>query len=161
LKLNVAEARLSRGLTTDEGGDMPTIVKWTPFRDLDTVERRMRRMLEDVGFAPALPPAADVYETDDEVVVELEVPGYEETDLDIEVADHTITVKGERTEVKDEKQKSFRVRERLEHEFERRFDLPPVADVERVAAVFEKGVLELRAPTVQTVTPHKVEIAKT
>jgi len=139
---------------------VPTIVKWTPFRDLDAMERRMRRLLEDVGFAPGVPPAADVYETDDEVVVELEVPGYEEGDLDVEVADHTVTVKGERSETKDEKQKSFRLRERLDREFERRFELPPEADTEHVSAVFAKGVLELHAPKLKTVSPRKVEIAK-
>jgi hypothetical protein len=50
------------------------IARWTPFRELDTIERRMRRMLEGIGFVSALLPAADVYETADEFVVELEVP---------------------------------------------------------------------------------------
>ena len=139
---------------------MPTIVRWTPFRDLDAVERRMRRMLEDVGFAPPVPPAADVYETDDEVVVELEVPGFAESELAVEVSDHTVTVKGERTETKDEKQKSFRLRERLEREFERRFELPAESDTEHVEAVFANGVLELHAPRLKTVSPRRVEIAK-
>ncbi len=39
------------------------IVKWSPLRELDLVERRMRRFLEDAGVAPSLGPAADVYET--------------------------------------------------------------------------------------------------
>jgi HSP20 family protein len=139
---------------------VPTIVRWTPFRDLDAVERRLRRMLEDVGFAPPVPPAADVYETADEVVVELEVPGFAESELAVEVSDHTVTVKGERTETKDEKQKSFRLRERLEREFERRFELPAESDTEHVEAVFANGVLELHAPRLKTVSPRRVEIAK-
>ena len=53
---------------------MTTIVRWTPFRELDSIERRMRRILEEVGFAPGLLPAADVYETAGELVIELEVP---------------------------------------------------------------------------------------
>ena len=44
----------------------------------------MRRLLDDVGFAPATLPAVDVIETDDEFVLELEVPGYEEKELKIE-----------------------------------------------------------------------------
>jgi len=52
--------------------------KWAPSPELDSMERRVRRLFEEIGFAPALAPAADVYETDDEFVVELEVPGYEE-----------------------------------------------------------------------------------
>ena len=138
---------------------MATIVKWTPFRELDAMERRIRRMLGDFGFAPALP-AADVYETADEFVVELEVPGYEEKELGIEVSDHTVTVTGEREETKEEKEKTFWLQERLERQFERRFELPAEADTEHLQAVFKKGVLELHAPKLQTAKPRKVEISK-
>jgi hypothetical protein len=54
------------------------------------MERQMRRLSVDVGLAPALLPAADVYETAGEFVIELEVPGYEEKELGIEVTDHTV-----------------------------------------------------------------------
>lgn len=138
---------------------MATIVKWTPFRELDAIERRMRRMFGDFGLAPTLP-AADVFETTNEFVVELEVPGYEEKELGIEVSDHTVTVKGERKETKEEKEKTFWLQERLEREFERRFELPAEADAEHVEAVFKKGVLELHAPKLQTAKPRKVEISK-
>ena len=140
---------------------MTTIVRWTPFRELDTMERRMRRVFQEAGFAPALLPAADVFETTDEFVIELEVPGYEEKDLAIEVSDHTVTVTGARVESTEETEKAFRLRERLEHEFERRFELPADADTTNVKAVFGKGVLELRAPRLHAAAPHKVEISKT
>ena len=68
---------------------MAMIVKWTPFQELDSMERRMRRMFEEIGFAPTLLPAADTYETDEEFVVELEVPGFAEKELVIEVSDLT------------------------------------------------------------------------
>jgi HSP20 family protein len=137
-----------------------TIVRWTPIRELDSMERRMRRMLEEVGFAPALLPAADVYETAGEFVIELEVPGYEESELGIEVSDHTVTVIGKRTDAVEETRKTFRLRERLEHEFERRFELPIDADTEHVEAVFGKGVLKLHAPRLAVAAPHTVEISK-
>ena len=70
------------------------IVKWTPWTDLDAMERRMRRFFDEAGVVPAPTPAADVYETDGEFVVELEVPGYEQKDLDIELTNHTLVVKG-------------------------------------------------------------------
>ena len=136
------------------------IVKWAPFTDLGSMERRMRRLFEEVGFAPAAVPAADVYETDDEFVVELEVPGYEEKELEIEVTDHTLAVKGERETTKDETTKEFSLHERLERKFERRFVLPVDADTEHVRAVFAKGVLEVHAPKTMTAKSKKVEIAK-
>jgi HSP20 family protein len=137
-----------------------TIAGWTPFRALDAIERRMRAMLEDIGFMPALLPAADVYETADEVVVELETPGYDENELSIEVSGRTLKVAGVRTEPKEEAAKTFRLQGRLKREFERRFELPDDADTERVTATFEKGVLQLRAQKRKAAKPHKVGISK-
>jgi HSP20 family protein len=139
---------------------MTTLVKWSPFRELDLVERRMRRMLEDVAFAPTLTPAADVYETKDEYVLELEVPGYDEKELTIEASDHTVAIRGERKALEEKAEKDFRLRERLEKHFERRFELPPEADTEHLTAVFEKGVLELHAPKSREAKPRKIPIGK-
>ncbi|HXG76737.1 MAG TPA: Hsp20/alpha crystallin family protein [Gaiellaceae bacterium] len=137
---------------------MTSIVKWTPFWDLDLMERRMRRMLEDFGMAPAPLPAADMYETDKELVVELDVPGFEEKELALEVSDHTLTVKGERKQEKEEKDKTFYLHERLEKHFERKFTLPPEADLEHVEAKFKTGVLEVHVPKIEQAKARKIPI---
>ncbi len=139
---------------------MTTLVRWTPFREFDLMERRMRRMLEDVGLGPTTLPAADVYETPKEYVVELEVPGFEEKDLVLEVTDHTLVVKGAAKVEKDEQEKTFLLHERLERTFERRFALPREADTEKLTAAFKQGVLEVHAPKIAAATPRKVAIAK-
>ena len=139
---------------------MATLVKWSPFQDLDVLERRMRRVLEDVGVAPGPLPAADLYETAGEVIVKLDVPGFDEQELAIEVADHTLTVTGERKEEKEEKEKTFYLHERLERRFERRFTMPPEADLDKVEAVFGKGVLEVHVPKAAESKPRTIEIQK-
>jgi HSP20 family protein len=139
---------------------MTTVLKWVPFQDLDVVERRMRRMLEDFGVAPAPPPAADLYEAKGEVIVELEAPGFDEKELALEVSDHTLIITGERRAEKEEKDKSFYVHERLEKRFERRFVLPPEADLDHVKATFDKGVLEVHVPKLEPALARKIEIAK-
>jgi HSP20 family protein len=139
---------------------MTTLVKWAPFQDLDIIERRMRRMLEDFGVAPGPLPAADMYETETELVVELDVPGFEEKDLALEVTDSTLTIKGERTKEKEEKEKSFYLHERLERHFERRFKLPPEADLDHVQATFRTGVLEVHVPKLQEAKARKIEITR-
>jgi HSP20 family protein len=139
-------------------GRMTTIVKWAPFHDLDVFERRMRRMLEDWGVAPAPIPAADVYETEKELVVELDVPGYEEEELALEVTDHLLTITGERKLEKEEKEKSFYLHERLEKHFERRFTLPTEVDTAKIAATFRTGVLEVHIPKIEQVRARKIEI---
>lgn len=137
-----------------------TLVKKTPWADLDAMERRMRRFFDDVGFMPSPLPAADVYEIGGEYVVELEVPGYEEKDLDIELTDHTLVIKGEIAETKEEKEKTFSLHERLEKSFERRFAIPVEVDLEKFEANFAKGVLKIKAPKFVQTAPNKIAIAK-
>lgn len=137
---------------------MTTLVKWAPFSELDVFERRMRRMLEDFGVAPAPLPAADMYETDKELVVELDVPGFDEKELVLEVTDHTLTIKGERLAEKEEKRKSYYLRERLEKHFERRFTLPPEVDTEHIDAKFHTGVLEVHVPKIEPLKARTIEI---
>jgi HSP20 family protein len=139
---------------------MTTLLKWSPLTELDLMDRRMRRMFEGLGFAPHVLPATDVFETEKEFVFEVEVPGYEEKDLGIEISDHTLTIKGERVEAKKREETAYRLHERLEHEFERRFHLPAEADTERLEAQFGKGVLTVHAPKLVVTEPKKIEITK-
>ena len=133
-----------------------TIVRWAPLQDLDTIERRMRRMF-DQGVVPAWP-AADVYEENGEFVYELEVPGYDEKELAVEVRDRMLTVKGEKVEKKEEKEKTFYLNERLARSFERRFELPADAVADKVVAKFDHGVLVVHAPKAAEAAPKKVAI---
>ena len=139
---------------------MIMLEKWTPTRELELMDRRMRRIFHDLGVVTPVAPAADIYETDGELVVELEVPGFDEKELEVEVHDHTLSVKGERKEATERKDKTVRLRERLESAFERSFALPPETDSEHVSAVYEKGVLTLHVPKMVAEKPHIIEIAK-
>jgi HSP20 family molecular chaperone IbpA len=104
-------------------------------------------------------PAADVYETSEEYVVELEVPGYEETELSLQISGHTLSIKGVREETTEEKERSYRLRQRLERSFERTFRLPPEVDGDEVSAAFDKGVLTVRAKKLATTKPRTVPIS--
>ena len=130
-----------------------------PFRELDSMERRSTADFDAWGLVPMLVPAADIYETADELVVELEVPGFDEKDLDVEVIDHVLTVKGTRKETREQDDRTFRLHERLDREFLRRFELPPEADTTKVKAVFTKGVLELHTPKAIEAKAHRIPIA--
>ena len=135
------------------------LIRWSPFPELDVMERRMRRFLEDLGAAPMAPPAADVYETDGDYVIELEVPGFEEKQLTVKVSDPTLTGRGERAETMEEKGKTFHLHERLSKQFERRFELPPAALTDEVFAEFTAGVLTVHAPKEKVTESREVAIA--
>jgi HSP20 family protein len=137
------------------------MVKQPPSAEFGWLDRSFRRLLSDMPFAfTGLAPAADVYETPDEYVVEIEVPGYDDTDLTLEIANRTLTIKGVRDDTKADEEKSYRIHERLELAFERTFMLPPEVDGEQVSAVFENGVLKIHGPKLVSVLPRKVEISK-
>jgi len=141
---------------------MTILVKQSLVPEFESMERRFRRIFEGTpltAFVPNLLPAADIYETPREYVVELEVPGYTEQELGIEVSDHMLTITGTRAETKQEAEKTYRLQERLERTFKREFRLPPGTEGERVTAQFEHGVLEVHAPKLATVKSHKVSIA--
>ena len=135
-----------------------TIVRWSPFPEIEAIDRRFRRMFDEFGNGSLPLPAADIYETDEEYAFELEVPGFEEKELSIEISDHTLVVKGEQLETKEEKDKQYRLHERLEKTFERRFTLPLEADTTKIGAEFTKGVLTVHAPKRDVPRPRKVAI---
>jgi HSP20 family protein len=137
---------------------MPALERWSPFRDLELMEQRVRRLFPNLVLSPAFVPAADVYELEKEFVYEVEVPGFEQKELEIEVADHTVIVKGHREGETAKTEKTLRLHERLETTFERSFQLPPEADGELVKATFGKGLLILRVPKVAQPIQRKVPI---
>jgi HSP20 family protein len=138
---------------------MTSLVRWAPFSDLDIMERRMRRMLEDFGVAGGRLPTSDVLETEAELIVKLDAPGFDEKDLSLEVSDQTLAVRGEKSEATDDEDAHFYVRERMDKQFERVFVLPPEVDMNKAAATLKEGVLEVRVPKIERVSPRKVEIA--
>ena len=140
---------------------MPLLEKWTPFRELDVIDHRMRRMFEELGLLTSIAPATNVYETKDAVVFEVDVPGFDEKELEVEVLDHTLSIVGHREAIEPSgKEKELRLGERLEKHFQRRFELPGEIDREHVAASYAKGVLTVRVPTTLQQKPFKVEISK-
>ncbi len=138
------------------------ITKWTPWHELEAMEQRVRRLVETQLLGPLMLPSTDVYETETEWVAELEVPGFQEKDLDVEVVGDTLRVSGKREESTDEEKNAFHRKERLETAFERRFTLPAGANVEAVTATHDNGVLRVQVPTTNDATdqPRKITIGK-
>jgi len=139
---------------------MPLLEKWTPLRELELIDRRMRRFFGELGVTPTLTPAADVYEANGDLVVEVEVPGFDESELKIEVRDHTLAISGERSEKTERDVSAVRLHERLERAFERRFELPAEVDAEHVQAQYSKGVVTIRVPKGTERAPRTIEISK-
>jgi HSP20 family protein len=112
---------------------MPVLDQWTPLVDLEAIERRMRRLFPELVVSPTFLPAATIDETPERLAIELEVPGFAETELEIELRERTLTIKGGRAE-------------RPESAFERSFWLPPEVETDAIEATYAQGVLTISAP---------------
>ena len=134
------------------------LTRWSLFPELDAMQRPLRHLFDDVGVLSATVPVADVYETDDDYVFELEVPGFEDTQLTVQVSDHTLSIKGEREQAAEQDETTFHLRERFATRFERRFRLPPEVVGDKVFAEYDAGVLSVHAPKGETVEPREVGI---
>ena len=107
-------------------------------------------------------PAVDVNEGEKDYTVTAELPGLEEKDIEVNVTDHLLTIKGEKSYEKDEKNKDHHVSERAYGSFERSFTMPEGVDAEKIAATLTKGVLTVTLPkTAEAQKPaKKIEVKK-
>ncbi|MCB8839897.1 Hsp20/alpha crystallin family protein [Aurantimonas sp. VKM B-3413] len=91
-------------------------------------------------------PAVDVAEKDGEYEITAELPGLDEKDVEVKVANGALTIKGEKKEEKEERQKDYYLSERRYGTFVRSFALPKGVDQDKIAARFAKGVLTVTLP---------------
>lgn len=99
--------------------------------------------MTDVGM---LKPQVDIGATDTEYSITVEVPGVDEKDVKGEIANDTMTIRGEKKQEKEEKDKSFYRIERFYGSFQRILSLPVDADQENVKATFNKSILTIKMP---------------
>lgn len=116
---------------------------------------------EDWGWFDYPGNELDMYEEDDNLIIELKAPGFTEDNLDITVKAGTVTITGsaeEREEEKDKERKYFR-REIQTQSFTRRIDLPYKVKTDKAEADFEDGVLKLNLPKSEEEKPKTVSIS--
>jgi HSP20 family protein len=108
------------------------------YRDIDNLWRR------DFGFA--VTPAIDIVEKDDAYEVTAELPGLDAKNVDLQLADGVLTIKGEKKEEKEEKTKDRYVSERRYGSFRRSLQVPTSVDADKIEASYKSGVLTVTLP---------------
>ncbi len=144
---------------------MAPITRWDPFREAVALQNRLNSLFS--GFpqgenealsAASFAPPVDIYEDENKLVLKLEVPGINQNDLDIQVENRTLTVRGERKFEKEEKQENFH---RVEHRygtFARTFTLPSTVDPESITASYDAGVLRLELQKKAQAKPRQIKV---
>ncbi|GAK50925.1 heat shock protein Hsp20 [Candidatus Moduliflexus flocculans] len=136
------------------------------FGDLTHIQQEMNRFFDEFfgenrrGLADGVwLPAVDVSESHDEFVVRAELPGMSHEDIEINVQENVLTLKGEKKQEKKEEQENFHRLERSYGAFTRSFTLPANVKADDIKANFKNGVLEVAIPKAEEAKPKKIAIS--
>jgi HSP20 family protein len=103
-------------------------------------------------------PAVDVREEENRYLMEVDLPGLAEKDIEVKLDNNLLTISSRKEEKKEEKKNGYLIRERRSSGFARSFVLPEGVDREAIVAEFKNGVLNLSVPKLPTVQPRKIEV---
>src|SRR5215831_17200943 len=110
------------------------------------------------SLVPPMVPTMDVTETEKEIEITAELPGLEEKDVEVNVADNILTIRGEKKVEKEEKNKDYHLSERSYGSFARTLKLPAGIEPEMVKASIANGVLKVTIPKPAPAVTKKVEV---
>jgi HSP20 family protein len=131
-----------------------TMQKWEPFNELRKLENRMSNLwgrwpspfwMSGNGDEKWSVPL-DVREDGDMLVVEASIPGMKPEEIEVEIEDGTLTIKGETKTEFEEKKKDYLLKERSEGSFYRSIRLPDTVDEEGATSSYKDGVLKVTMP---------------
>jgi len=146
------------------------LIPYDPFKNLLSLQERMNRLFDETmqrGQEPEFmktgtwTPAVDILETEGEITLVAELPGMEQEDVDIQVRDNTLTMKGERKmekQSKPAKEETYHRMERAYGAFSRSFTLPATVEQDKITASFKKGLLEIRMPKTPKAKAQQIKI---
>jgi HSP20 family protein len=133
------------------------------FRPFPELRWDVDRLFDDVfsrpqfHFAPG-GPEADFYETENEFVLEMDLPGFTHDDVDVTVEKGVLSIHGERTIEREEAEGTYHLRERTWGKFSRSFSIPHTIEADAVDAGFNKGVLTVKLPKAPEAKARRIEI---
>ncbi len=122
------------------------------FEVLNAIMNNLESQSGERGIA-AFAPAVNTRESDDAYYIEVDLPGVKKEDIDITTEDNVLTISGERKVREEVKEEEYYKVESSYGKFNRSFTLPEDADVEKIEAHAEDGVLEIKIP-------KKAEVSK-
>ncbi len=141
------------------------IVKYNPFADTEEFPTGLRvfqdtinRLMSDQAVSRPWAPAVDILETENELILKADVPGVDLKDIDIQLENGTLTLRGERKSERTENNKGFHRLERSYGSFARYFTVPDTVDAEHVRADFHNGVLSVTLPKKEIAKPKTIKV---
>lgn len=142
------------------------LVSVDPSVEVDSLQSEVNRIFDSFfgggrqgnGRSRRWLPAMDLAETEDELILSADLPGMSEDDIEIEIKDRTLTISGERSASSEAQDRGYHRVERSFGRFSRSLNLPAGIEADRIAANFDRGVLEVKIPKPEERKPHKISI---
>ncbi|MBS1872511.1 MAG: Hsp20/alpha crystallin family protein [Acidobacteria bacterium] len=140
------------------------IMRYKPFAELDDLGSGLRLFQDTVNRLLSEPtsrpwaPAVDILETENELLLKADLPGVEMKDIDIQMENGTLTLRGERKYENQKTEGGYHRIERSYGSFARYFTLPETVNVEAVKAEFKNGVLTVTLPKKELAKPRQIKV---
>jgi HSP20 family protein len=142
------------------------ISTWSPFRDLVNMQQEVGRLFNGLfadtdgngNFVASWSPRADVSESSEAYIIKAELPGVNKNDVKITLRENVLTIKGEKKQEKEEKDKNFHRIERSYGSFQRSFSLPSGVNSDKIGAAYKDGVLTITLPKAEGAKPKEIEV---
>ncbi len=149
-----------------ERRNVPATFVWNPFRELARIEQELNKVFSElvpsgrteVAQVQTWTPRVDVYEKDNKIVIEAEIPGARKEDIEVKIRDNAVVIKGEVKKEEEKKEENYYRSERFYGVFERVIPLPTEVKAEEAKASFENGILKLEIPKATAEKEVKVEV---
>ena len=136
--------------------------RWDPFREFEQLQEEMGRLVQSVwspagvGNGGAWTPFADVEETEDAWIIEVELPGVDRKDVNVEMRNSELVIVGDIKEK--EREGVLRRRARRTGHFEYHVTLPGEPNEENIDAKLHDGILTVRVPKTEQAKPRRIEV---
>ncbi len=142
------------------------LTRYEPWTVVNQLQREMNRLfegregqVEDGNVATSdWIPAVDIRDEPNRFVILADVPGVDVKDIEVQMENGMLSIRGERKHEVKEDQEGYKRVERTRGTFYRRFTLPDTADADKVAATCKNGVLEVVIPKQEKVKPRRISI---
>jgi HSP20 family protein len=143
------------------------LVRWNPANEIMNANNRLNRFFNEFFYPGSSHvskegfrwnPAADVYENDDAYVIKAELPGFDKKDINVDVKENILTIKGERSDDNKVKEEKVYRRERFQGKFQRAFVLPSTVESGKIEAEFADGLLKITIPKSVEKKPKQITI---
>lgn len=144
-----------------------SVIKYDPFRELRSLQDEMNRLFmtnlprsvaqEDLASG-GWSPNVDIYESENEIILEAELPGLSREDFEVSIENNVITLRGNREFNKREEGDNYHRVERAYGAFTRSFSLPRSISAESTTADFRNGVLKVSLPKREEAKSRKIEV---